>query len=134
VAGKGVGGWIWCKQCIHMYINAKLIPVETVPGNQGTGNGENSGVGWNSNMIYLIHYRNLCKWYNAPTPSTTIKTKKKVKGANLWGREPAAWGKGIRTGDGVNVIKVVCILLWKWHIDIHHFLQLIHTNKIYLLY
>jgi hypothetical protein len=30
--GKGVGGWIWCKKCVHMYENAKMMPVETVPG------------------------------------------------------------------------------------------------------
>jgi hypothetical protein len=29
VVGKGAGGWIWCKQCIHVYVNAKMIPVET---------------------------------------------------------------------------------------------------------
>jgi hypothetical protein len=26
-----------CKQCIHMYVNAKMIPVETVPGIRGGG-------------------------------------------------------------------------------------------------
>jgi hypothetical protein len=30
--GKGVGGVIWCKHCVHMYVNVKVIPVETVPG------------------------------------------------------------------------------------------------------
>jgi hypothetical protein len=29
VIGKGVGGCICCKQCIHVYVNAKMIPVET---------------------------------------------------------------------------------------------------------
>jgi hypothetical protein len=29
---KGVGGRTWCKHCMHVYINAKMIPVETVPG------------------------------------------------------------------------------------------------------
>jgi hypothetical protein len=23
---------MWCKYCAHMYVNAKMIPVETVPG------------------------------------------------------------------------------------------------------
>jgi hypothetical protein len=32
VTGKGVGGWIQYKYCIYMYVNAKMIPVETVPG------------------------------------------------------------------------------------------------------
>jgi hypothetical protein len=30
--GKGVGGGIWCKYCVHMYENAKMRPVETIPG------------------------------------------------------------------------------------------------------
>jgi hypothetical protein len=29
--GKGVGQWIWCKKCVYMYANAKIIPVETIP-------------------------------------------------------------------------------------------------------
>jgi hypothetical protein len=31
---KGVGGGMWykCKYCVHMDVNAKTIPVETVPG------------------------------------------------------------------------------------------------------
>jgi hypothetical protein len=37
VVGKGVGGWIWCKQCIHIYVNAKMISVETVPGSGEEG-------------------------------------------------------------------------------------------------
>jgi hypothetical protein len=23
---------IWCKQCVHMHVNAKMMPAETVPG------------------------------------------------------------------------------------------------------
>jgi hypothetical protein len=30
--GKRLGGWIWCKFCVHTYVNAKMIPVETIPG------------------------------------------------------------------------------------------------------
>jgi hypothetical protein len=30
--GKAVGGLIWCKYCVHMYVNGKMIPVETIPG------------------------------------------------------------------------------------------------------
>jgi hypothetical protein len=30
--GKGVGGQIWCKYGIHMYVNGKTKPVETIPG------------------------------------------------------------------------------------------------------
>jgi hypothetical protein len=51
-----------------MYVNAKMIPGETVPGIRGGGN---------SSMIYLIHCKNFCKCYNVPPLSTTIKKKKK---------------------------------------------------------
>jgi hypothetical protein len=39
--------------CTHD-VNAKMIPVETVPGIRGEGMGERSGEG-NSSTIYLIH-------------------------------------------------------------------------------
>jgi hypothetical protein len=55
-----------------MYVNAKMIPVETVPGIRGGGwRREVEGV--NSSLIYLIHCKNLHKCYNVPIPSTTIK-------------------------------------------------------------
>jgi hypothetical protein len=37
VAGKGLGGRIWCKKYIHMYVNVKKILVESVPGIRGEG-------------------------------------------------------------------------------------------------
>jgi hypothetical protein len=44
-----------------MYVNAKMIPVETVPGIMGG----RRAVDWvNSHLIYLIHCKNLCKCYN----------------------------------------------------------------------
>jgi hypothetical protein len=30
--GKGMGGWIWCKYCVYMYVNGKMIAVKTLPG------------------------------------------------------------------------------------------------------
>jgi hypothetical protein len=51
-----------------------MIPVETVPGIRGGGMGNSSG-GGELKKIYLIHYKNLCKCYNVPIPSTTIKKK-----------------------------------------------------------
>jgi hypothetical protein len=30
--GYGKGGRIWCEHCVHMYVNGKMMPVETVPG------------------------------------------------------------------------------------------------------
>jgi hypothetical protein len=29
----------WCKQCIHLKVNAKMIPVEAVPGTSGGDEG-----------------------------------------------------------------------------------------------
>jgi hypothetical protein len=55
-----------------MYVNAKMIPVETVPGIRGWGD-EKTVEGVISSMIYLIYYKNLCKYYNVPPPNTTIK-------------------------------------------------------------
>jgi hypothetical protein len=58
-----------------MYVNAKMIPIETVP--------ESRDRGWkraveevNSNLIYLINCKNLCKCYNVLPPNTTIIVKK----------------------------------------------------------
>jgi hypothetical protein len=53
-----------------MFVNAKMIPVEIVPGIQGGGKKAVEGV--NSSMIYLMHCKNLCKCYNVSSPSTTI--------------------------------------------------------------
>jgi hypothetical protein len=50
-----------------MYVNAKMIAVETVPGIRRGGMKESSGV--NLSMIYLIHCKNLSKCYNVPPPS-----------------------------------------------------------------
>jgi hypothetical protein len=58
-----------------MYVNAQMRPIETVPGIKG-GGGRREVEGMNSSMMYLIHFKNLYKCYNVPTPSTTIKKKK----------------------------------------------------------
>jgi hypothetical protein len=70
--GKWVEGRIWYKYYVHMYVNAKMIPVETIPGIEREGIKE-SCRGMNSSMIYLVHCKNFCKCYNVPLPSTTIK-------------------------------------------------------------
>jgi hypothetical protein len=69
---SGKGQQIWCKYCVHMYVNGKMIPVETIPG-MGGGRIKENGGGVNSSMIYLIHYKNFCKCHNLSSPSTTIK-------------------------------------------------------------
>jgi hypothetical protein len=58
-----------------MYENAKMIPVETVPGIRGEGIKESSGGGVNSSMTYLICCKNLCKYYNVTIPSTIIEKR-----------------------------------------------------------
>jgi hypothetical protein len=48
-----------------MYENAQMTPVETTPGMEG-GSRKRAVEGVNSNVIYLIHCKNLYKCYNAP--------------------------------------------------------------------
>jgi hypothetical protein len=28
---KGIGGWIWCKYSVCIYVNGKMRPFETIP-------------------------------------------------------------------------------------------------------
>jgi hypothetical protein len=57
-----------------MYVNAKMITVETVPGIRGEGMVARS---WGEE--FKIYCKNLCKCYNVFTPSTTTKKMKKKK-------------------------------------------------------
>jgi hypothetical protein len=36
--GKRMGGCIWCKKFVHLYVIAKMIPAETIPENREGGN------------------------------------------------------------------------------------------------
>jgi hypothetical protein len=45
VVGKRVRGRIWCKYCVHVYINGKMRPVETIPGMGEERIRENDGKG-----------------------------------------------------------------------------------------
>jgi hypothetical protein len=58
-----------------MYVNGKMVSVETIPGMGGQGEEVRGKMmeGVNSNMIY---YKNLCKCHNVPSSSTT---KNKIK-------------------------------------------------------
>jgi hypothetical protein len=76
--GKRVGGWIQCKKCVCIYVNAKTVPVETIPEMGGGGNKGEQWRGW-IQVLYLIHCKNLYKCHNVPPPSTTIKGKGKKK-------------------------------------------------------
>jgi hypothetical protein len=53
-----------------MYLNMKIIPVDPFPETGG------EGIKKNSSMIYLIHFKNLCKHHNVSPPNTTLKKKK----------------------------------------------------------
>jgi hypothetical protein len=57
-----------------MYVNAKMIPAEAVPGIRKDAEGE-KWRGWIE--VWYIWYtaKNLCKCYNVQPPSTTIKGK-----------------------------------------------------------
>jgi hypothetical protein len=54
-----------------MYVNAKMIPIETFLGVRGWEGWERAVEG--QSMLYLLHCKNLCKCYNVLPPSTTIK-------------------------------------------------------------
>jgi hypothetical protein len=55
-----------------MYVNGKMIPVETIQG-MGEGGKKENGGGMNSSMIYLIYCKNFCKCHNVPLPNTIKK-------------------------------------------------------------
>jgi hypothetical protein len=55
-----------------MYVNAEMIPIETIPV-MGGGIKENDDE-VNSRMIYLKHCMNFCKCHNVPSYSTTTTT------------------------------------------------------------
>jgi hypothetical protein len=67
VSERGIGGWIHCTKCVHMYINTKVISGETVPGIRGRRIKVSSG-GDDSSIIYSIHCKKLCKCHNVPLP------------------------------------------------------------------
>jgi hypothetical protein len=56
-----------------MYVNGKMIPVETIPGMRGRGIKENGRGGEFKYDIFCIHF---CKCYDVPPPNTTIRKKK----------------------------------------------------------
>jgi hypothetical protein len=42
----GEGGWIYCKFCVHMYINGKMIIQGTIPGMGGGRDKKEWWSGW----------------------------------------------------------------------------------------
>jgi hypothetical protein len=49
--GKDVGGWIWHKYCIYIYVNGKMRPVESIP---GMGVDGTKGNDWGGEFKYDI--------------------------------------------------------------------------------
>jgi hypothetical protein len=52
--GKGVGGWILCKYCVHMYINEKNVSNWNYSMNEGGGDREEQLRGWS--QVWYIWY------------------------------------------------------------------------------
>jgi hypothetical protein len=59
---------ILSSQFLHCGVNASTPPTM---GTAGLGLGRRTGF---SSMIFLIYFKKLCKYYNVPTHSTTIKS------------------------------------------------------------
>jgi hypothetical protein len=55
-----------------------MIPVETVPV-IGEERPNSTAEGVNSSMIYLIHCKNLCKYYNVPPSQHNNNNNKKSR-------------------------------------------------------
>jgi hypothetical protein len=73
---KGHGRVNMVQTLVHIYVNGKLVPVETIPEWGVGGIKENDGRGELS-MIYLIYCKNFYKCHNIFPAS--IKIKKKLK-------------------------------------------------------
>jgi hypothetical protein len=68
---------IQCKYYVHVYVNEKLIPVETITGIWGGRMKENGGRGeFKYDRFDTSQEPCKCKYYNVPPPSTTIKEEK----------------------------------------------------------
>jgi hypothetical protein len=67
-----------------MYVNAKMIPVETIPCIWGRVMKERFG-GCEFKYDIVVHCKNLCKCHNVPSPSTKIIEKNKVSISEKYG-------------------------------------------------
>jgi hypothetical protein len=66
-----------------MYVNEKMSPVEIIPGTGGGGKKEYGG-GHEFISIYLIYFKNFCKWYNLPSEKQFIFfLKRNISNTNL---------------------------------------------------
>jgi hypothetical protein len=64
--GEGVGGWIWSKYCVHVYVSGKMRPAETIPGMGGRGNKREWQKGWIQLWYIVRTFVNItmCSLYN----------------------------------------------------------------------
>jgi hypothetical protein len=58
-----------------MYVNAKMIPVETILGTRERGVVKESDGGGEFKYDIFDNYKNFCKCHNTPSPSTIKKEK-----------------------------------------------------------
>jgi hypothetical protein len=72
VAEKWAAASKQCKKHVDLYVNAKMIPVETITGKRGRIK-EEEWKGINSSTIYLIYDKNFYKYHSVPSLSTTKK-------------------------------------------------------------
>jgi hypothetical protein len=58
---------------VNLYVNGKMISVETIPRMRREVQIKENGEGINSSMIYFIDGKNFCKCHSVPPPSTAKK-------------------------------------------------------------
>jgi hypothetical protein len=59
---------IWYKYCVHIYINGKMIPDETITG-MGVGRIKENVGGGKFKYVYLLYFKNFCKRTMYPHPA-----------------------------------------------------------------
>jgi hypothetical protein len=66
VYGKGEGEWIWCRYSVHMYVNGKMVTVETISGMGRQGEKGEWGRGWMQLWYNVSTFVNVTMyfWYN----------------------------------------------------------------------
>jgi hypothetical protein len=63
--GKGRGECIWCKYCVYMYVNGKMIPMKLFQ-EWGMRGQRRVVEEVNSSIVYLIYYKNFYKCFYVP--------------------------------------------------------------------
>jgi hypothetical protein len=79
--GKGVWGWIWYTHA-HMYVNAKMIPAETIPRKRGGGNKRKWWRGW----IEIWYIWNIVKSFVNATMNAVSAHHNNKKELSKWSK------------------------------------------------